>query len=277
MAGDVLKFFSRHLIGIGWYEGEINDDGEFLTKPTFYGASAFLLQLHDDFPVFLGLITAGHVFTEYKQRLADPKMGAKHHSLLDIWGPHSRCDQRIPFNLFDAPAFVRFDKDAGVDVAVVLLPDVVLRLLAQTTIPFTKKNWIYQSTVSFDSFAMLGLPNEYAKQITNHEDGIESITTVPKPALLFLEPCELPTGITPGTDAQFVAKIDPRADLDSIIGMSGGPIFGFRKNSDGQLAYWPVAIQSRWLPRQRVVIGTFVPPIAASVEQFLSSRTAPNN
>ena len=85
MVDDILEFFCRHLIGIGWYEGELNNDGEFTSRPTFYGASGFLLQLHDDLPGSWALITAGHVFTDYRKRMSTPKMGAKNHSLLDIW------------------------------------------------------------------------------------------------------------------------------------------------------------------------------------------------
>lgn len=274
MAGDVLEFFCRHLIGIGWYEGTVKDDVEFSSKPTFYGASGFVLQLHEDCPGFWALITAGHVLIDHKKRLSDPKIGAKSHSLFDCWGPHSHCDHRIPFNLFKTPSFATFDKDIGVDFAVVPLPDHVQRLIAQTTTPFTKKNWIHQSNVSFDFFAMLGLPIEDAEQITNYKGGRGTISTVQSPVLLFLDPCELPTDIAPATNPQFVAKIAPRADLDSILGMSGGPILGFCKNADGQLAYWPVAIQSRWLKHKRIVIGTYIPPIAASIEQEIEQFLA---
>lgn len=268
--GRLLEFFCRHLIGIGWYEGTLNAAGEFTTKPTFWSASGFVLRLHSDVTESWALITAGHVIAKYKKRLSRPKMGAKHHSLFDVWGPHSDCDHRIPFNLFDTPALVKFDKDVGVDFAVVPLPGLVRDLISQTTTPFTKKNWIHQSNVSFDFFAMLGLPNETAEQFTHHKDGMESITSFQHPALMFLESCELPTGITPATNPQFVARIDPRVGLVSPVGMSGGPILGFRKNTDGQFAYWPVAIQSRWVEQSRIVIGTFIPPIAASIEQFLA-------
>ncbi|MCX7426983.1 MAG: hypothetical protein NTW96_15325 [Planctomycetia bacterium] len=170
---------------------------------------------------------------------------------------------------------VTFDKDAGVDFAVVPLPDLVLRMIVQTTIPFTKKNWVDQSSISFDFFAMLGLPNDQAQQIMSRKDGIESITTFQNPTLLFLEPCERPVRVAPTSNPQFVAKIDPHVDLDSIVGMSGGPIFGFRKNCDGQFAYWPVAIQSRWLPHSRIVVGTFVPPIAAEIERQIEQCQKP--
>ncbi|MCX7428895.1 MAG: hypothetical protein NTW96_25120 [Planctomycetia bacterium] len=106
MTGDVLEFFCRHLIGIGWYEGTLNDAGEFAARPTFYGASGFVLQLHDDLPGSWALITAGHVFTDYKERHSDLKIGARNHSLFDVWGPRARGNHRIPFDLFDTPAFV---------------------------------------------------------------------------------------------------------------------------------------------------------------------------
>ena len=131
--------------------------------------------------------------------------------------------------------------------------------------------------MTVDFFAILGLPNENAEQITNRKDGIGSTTTFQNPALLLLDPCQLPSGIKPATNSQFVAKIGaPRADLCSIVGMSGGPILGFRKNADGQLAYWPVAIQSRWFRDSRIVIGTCVAPVAAEIERHIEEFLAQN-
>ena len=162
---DLLRFFCRHLIGIGWYEGRINERDEFIEQPTFCGASGFLLQLHHDQPNSCFLITAGHVFTDYEERMSDPTIGAKCHSIFDIWGPHSRCDLRIPLNLFENRASVTFDKQLGVDFALVSLPDLVLRSLRKTTKPFTRSDWIQQHNVTFDSHAMLGLPDEDAERI----------------------------------------------------------------------------------------------------------------
>jgi hypothetical protein len=267
----ILEFFCRHLVGIAWYEGVLNDDGEFAGTPTFCGASGFMLQLHDELPGAWGLITAGHVFTDYKERLSKPRMGAKHHSLFDIWGPASRCDERIPFNLFEYPSSARFDRDAGIDIAVVPLPPYVLRLISQTIVPFTKTNWIHQPNVQFECYAMLGLPNESARQVAGQKNGREFVSTFQSPVLLFVNPCELPPKIAPATNRQFVAKIDPHADLDSIRGMSGGPILGFRRNPQGQFQYWPVAIQSRWLPESRIVIGTLLPLVAAWIEKQMEA------
>jgi len=265
---EILSFFCRHLIGIGWYEGTVDERGEFTSEPIFYGASGFLLQPHENISTY-SLVTAGHVLRDHDARMRKPNMATRQPSLFDIWGPHSKCSERIPFDLFDAPALGDYDKEEGIDFAVVALPDLVLQLLGQTTIPFTKRNWIHQSDVVFDFFAMLGLPNEEAEQVRSKRDGIESITTFQNPVLLFVEPCELPPTIEPSVQPQFVGRIDSRVDVKSIVGMSGGPILGFRKDADGQLAYCPVAIQSRWLPDSRIVIGSFVAPLAAGIEEWI--------
>jgi hypothetical protein len=57
--------------------------------------------------------------------------------------------------------------------------------------------------------------------------------------------------------------------LPSIVGMSGGPIFGFKKGEDGLLRYWIVAVQSRWRESARIIFGCPVRTFATLVEQEL--------
>jgi len=44
------------------------------------------------------------------------------------------------------------------------------------------------------------------------------------------------------------------------VGMSGGPIFGFRHGPP--MTYWVVAIQSSWLPSEGIVFGCPLPIMA---------------
>ncbi|MGH7193449.1 MAG: hypothetical protein ACREJM_07930, partial [Candidatus Saccharimonadales bacterium] len=53
----------------------------------------------------------------------------------------------------------------------------------------------------------------------------------------------------------FVARIHKEADIETIEGMSGGPIYGFRFDDRGNLRYHIVALQSSWLPKQRVIFA----------------------
>ncbi len=264
----ILAFFCRHLVGIGWYEGVTNSTGDFTHHPTFYGASAFLMQLHPHVPMY-SLITAGHVFTEYASRMKNGGIVSRAHSLFDTWGPESICQERIPFNCFEFPAIHEYDPAAGLDFAAVLLPELFQQLLSQTIVSFTKANWVHTGNMQFDFFAMIGLPNCEAEQRTFTEGRREAVVTFQHPVVIFLESCPAPVGVTPSSCPQFYGKIQSNVDLESVVGMSGGPIIGFRKVANGQLAYWPVAIQSRWLPGQRVVIGSLLAPIAANVENWI--------
>ena len=146
------------------------------------------------------------------------------------------------------------------------MPFFIFQLLIQTTVPFTKSNWVHQGKLNFDYYAMLGLPIEDAEQIKGNQGNLKKVSTFQNPALLSLEPCPLPRDILPASNPQFVARISNETPR-SIQGMSGWPIFGFKKNAAGQLAYWPVAIQSQWLPERRIVIGTMIPSIASEIEQ----------
>jgi hypothetical protein len=44
--------------------------------------------------------------------------------------------------------------------------------------------------------------------------------------------------------------------VSSIRGMSGGPIFGFQQNDNGELRYWLIAIQSKWLPESHIIAAS---------------------
>lgn len=80
-----------------------------------------------------------------------------------------------------------------------------------------------------------------------------------------LPPDELPLSTFPW----FVGQVKPSAVLPSIVGMSGGPIFGFKKNAAGQMEYWIVAVQSWWRRNQRITFGCPVKVFASIVEACL--------
>ena len=53
--------------------------------------------------------------------------------------------------------------------------------------------------------------------------------------------------------------------------MSGGPIYGFRRNDKGRLTYHVVALQSRWWDKRRIVFGCSVPLFAEEVYRQLGA------
>ena len=265
-ARDYTEYFSRHLIGLCWYEGPANSNGVFTEKPFFRCASGFLLQVEDRFC----LVTAGHVLIDIDDRLKKNGHVAQQHSLFDIWSPRSTVKERIPFNFTEAVTPVlKYDPEIGVDIAVIELPDLYLKLLNQTIEPFTHERWIHQHKVKFDFYAILGIPFETAFE----EGNDNAVTRYPEPQVVFVEsaaPVVADEAKTPLP--QFFGKILPGDPIGDIGGTSGGPILGFRKNDQGQLHYWPVAVQSRWRSGSRTITGTSIPYFAMALHDWIASQ-----
>jgi hypothetical protein len=264
----ILAFFCRHLIGICWYEGKVNARGDFVSRPAFRLASGFLLRVHGRAADAV-LVTAGHVVSELKARLSKPSMQARHFRLFDTWGPEATSTEPLPFDLLRAPHAFQDDTELGLDYAFIALPELVLRALAKTVTPFKATDWRETQKAPFDFYAMVGAPSDLTEQQVSMNGGIDSITSLPHPVLMFLHECPPPADSSEPTIPQFYGQLNCEGGPEDIAGMSGGPLLGFRKTEDSQLRYWPVAIQSRWLPRQRIVIGTPLPVVAAQLEQHI--------
>jgi hypothetical protein len=265
-ARDFTEFLSRHLISLCWYEAPVNSHGEFTRRPDFHCASGFLLQVYDTFC----LVTAGHVLTDYNKRKKNGFVG-KNHNLLDIWSPRAEFKMPTPFDFTDAPARVEDSPERGLDYAVIALPDHIMRSLLKTIEPFTQERLLHQTDTDFEFFAILGTPVVNAIQQSGRVGNNHSVTTYSNPQVIFVKNCSNPPDNTKASEfPQFIGHIQPNETISHMDGTSGGPIFGFRKARDGQLQYWPIAIQSRWLPQSRIVIGTSISIVAQGVHNWIS-------
>ncbi len=140
-------------------------------------------------------------------------------------------------------------------------------MLDQTIEPFTHERWIHQHKVDFDFYAILGIPAEVAVEEINGTHGI----TYPNPQVIFVNAAPPKVANDANTPLpQFIGKIFPGESIRDIGGTSGGPILGFRKNDEGQLHYWPVAVQSRWRGRSRTITGTSVQHFAFALHEWIA-------
>ncbi len=260
------KVLASHLIGLCWYEGRVNEAGDFIRQPDFRCASGFLLQVRGTYC----LVTAGHVRTEYFTRTSKGLVG-RTYSLFDIWGTRSTCAERIPFDFMDAPALVRDEPETGLDFAIIGLPDLVLRLLLQTTTPVREEDWLHDAGMKLGHYAIVGIPFIDVAQVSGSDEKGNSITTYPKPRLISVKRyVAVPNNVQKTEIPQFVGEIDPNETISDIAGTSGGPVFGFCQSSDGRFKCCPVAIQSRWLRSSRIVIGTWIPVVAQRVDDWIT-------
>jgi hypothetical protein len=60
--------------------------------------------------------------------------------------------------------------------------------------------------------------------------------------------------------------------LNSLVGMSGGPIYGFSDEQKGR--YWIPAIQSGWIKSRRITFACPVPMLARLAEHLLYGEEA---
>ena len=74
----------------------------------------------------------------------------------------------------------------------------------------------------------------------------------------------LPEGVEEKPWRTFSGKLGDRFPLESMEGLSGGPIFGFNNSDRGK--YWIVAIQTEWLEISKITLGCSVPVLARFAE-----------
>lgn len=108
---------------------------------------------------------------------------------------------------------------------------------------------------------MLGLPEEFVDSIHKGAGADSQFLGVVSPTLIGLKKLEEPPkDIRITKNLRFIGKLPPNLSLKSIVGMSGGPIFGF--NYGPPMRYWIVAIQSTWLKSRGITFGCPVPVLA---------------
>ena len=91
-----------------------------------------------------------------------------------------------------------------------------------------------------------------------------------RPAMIHIKRSDLlPEQVAITKFPQFIGQLDQKFDIDSIVGMSGGPIIGVGEDTQGNYCYWIVAIQSRWLPERKIVFGCSLPVLGELVEAEL--------
>ncbi len=256
--GEKLSFFFRHLVGLGVTISNRTDDGESAPRTLFF--SCTIIHLADRY----NLLTAGHILEPLSKGMADGRVLLHSAQLVDWFGADARFELPIPFDLESANvAYIHRD---GLDFGLISLSSYYVRLLARNgVVGIHDENWESQHTVDFNSYFMIGLPTEWTETVVEEDAGqIDSRATV-SATLIPIE--RLPDDDKTAAFPRFAGSIGMVKDLESIEGMSGGPIIGFRHSEAGG-SYWVVAIQSSWFPKQRLIFGCPIPVLAGLVRQI---------
>lgn len=263
----MLRFLCRHLVSLWVYYYPIDSSGKPIGQPQSSAYSGFVLSIQDKWY----WVTAGHNLEGLEQSLSDKKIKVTYCNLVDYFGSDAISHDPIPFDYEKAPKFYINDKEAGLDFGLVALSLYYQKLLeTNNIIPVREENWMHQHEVEFGHYLMLGLPEVFIRpEIQGSENNEQIIIPLPPTFIPITELTEIPDDLPKTQYPRFVAKISDDCPLDNIKGMSGGPIFGFNKESN---RYWIVAVQSSRLrssdlSRDKVIFACPVPVLATLVAE----------
>lgn len=214
---DWMKFFCRHLIAI-CATIEFKESEQ---EPKFVAYSGTLIRFGNS----IFVLTAGHILKTLDQTLKNEKIALKSVMLVDTFSLKPISDLPIPFTLKTEHIFYVDDDKEGLDFGLIYLEPMYVRLLAANgMVAIEEKNWLHQSNMTFDGYAMLGLPEEFTLK-----DGSTFGGGIVSPTMFRVKHIEtLPEDCEPTLQPRFIGELDPNLNLQSVVGMSGGPIFGFK-------------------------------------------------
>ncbi|ARQ56649.1 hypothetical protein EFR00_19105 [Rhizobium sophoriradicis] len=238
MTIDAQTFLARHFVAISVNSRLKGDTG----PDRFFAASGLLIRIGD----ISGILTAGHVVEYLDEAVNHSDIDGLGCQLLDTFGETKLSDYGVPYDLKDSPRLHFHNDEQGLDFGVLFLHEHQARLIEKHNIVPLTYEASRNEPADLDVFFLLGLPAE----LTSERVSPSGSATVGMTMLRLKKfESEEQTTLFP----RFVAKIDSHTDLESLQGMSGGPIFGF--NTERPNKYWIVAIQSSWKKSERKIFG----------------------
>jgi hypothetical protein len=230
----LVSFFHRHVVPVFFTLQKGEDIQNFVV-------STFVLSVADQW----FLITAGHCIRDIETLMDHDGYKITRCHLIDSLGLGATHSEPIPFVYEDAYPTCLSD-DYAFDYGVIMVSPYYKQLLQANNIKaITEEAWKKQPT-KIDFYWLLGIPAELVK--VNSED-IEIA-----PSFHSVKPVDQkPEGFTEVDAPLFYGRIVLGEGISSIKGMSGGPLFAFSENERGELRYWLIALQSRWLPESHYI------------------------
>lgn len=223
------------------------------------------------------LLTAGHILKDLKDRLDHGRKVVK--SML-IFGFHTDGQElEAPYNIGARPTYF-LDEGHQVDFAILPLELETVSRMKDVGIQALDESAWTELPESPDAYFLLGFPIQGTEQsittVDDHHVNCQSRIGIP---LLDITPTE---SICPATigSRRFYAEVPERSGeldgqlitLTDINGMSGGPIFVVKRESQLRLRYWLFATQSEWMNGMRILAAGPVQHILESLRKSVSRQ-----
>ncbi|HVX13080.1 MAG TPA: hypothetical protein VHC22_17990 [Pirellulales bacterium] len=236
------KWMCKYLVPMVARFESFNLDGSPLDK-TLLIFSGFILRVHNLF----FWATAGHCINDFEDLLRHPHVRIQGISLADCFGEDAVFRESIPFPYAIGDAFRIHDEGEYLDFALVRLSGNLCEQLAVNGVTCVSRgNWSKPDDRRFFHHIVLGFPESSVDD--QRRRGFMQPVGV---AIDALDPDELPDE---DCGKWFVGKVRSD-DIETIKGMSGGPIFGFWKDDANRTHFSIFALQSWWDKKTRIIRG----------------------
>ncbi len=249
-----LRYLGRHLVALTGSYRLLDADGQPTGAERPYNYSGCVVSFNATWYV----LTAGHAIEDFMAAIGNNQILITGRVLADYFGVGATDQHPVPFDIADAPKVFLDDTTAGLDYALLRLGDMQRQLLqANGILAFPLHVANRPADEEFYRYVVVGFPEERVDL---------SPTPSHQPANVLVQPhciplARLENDVTT-THPRFRGQIVEMGDLQSIVGMSGGPIFGFVNRGTSQDCYlW--AVQSRWHEPTQTVYACMLDAIHA--------------
>ncbi|WP_337270145.1 hypothetical protein [Oryzifoliimicrobium ureilyticus] len=258
----VLRYFGSHLVAL--CVAFRRADAANITE--FRAFSGTLMRI-DDTVLWL---SAGHVVEQVVAMIESRSIIVDECALADAFGSSFVSERPVPISFASARKTFVYDEALGLDFgAVELHPHQVRLLTANGVRILEEENWAYQDRVTFDGYALLGLPDEFSSTVLPG-DGRAEVS----PTMITIRELEEPPPGFLKPHRRLVARILDPISLNSVVGMSGGPVIGFSIGE--RVRYWIVALQSTWLEGSRTTFACPFPVFGPMLTEWVRSLDRQN-
>lgn len=215
----IVKYFSRHIVPIN-FVFQNTDEVQNIVITTF------VLSVSNHW----FLVTAGHCIRGINDIIDSELYNLVSCQLIDSLGIEALDPNPVPF-AYDSSKSVYLSENYPFDYGVMpLSPYYKQALQANNVVPLNEDVWKSQPYL-VDSYYLLGIPSEL---IRSDSDAVEIVQLlVPVQAI-----DEKPEGFDEVDAPLFYGRVILDDTINSIKGMSGGPIFAFHKNEEGEVRYF---------------------------------------
>ena len=261
----LLKYLGRHLIALVLAYRFRKDDGELDDQTHFACLTAFVVIVGEHWY----LVTAGHNIDDWRPATRnDSPIQIVAASLADYFWISATRKLPLPYNLFDQVYYHAYSQSEDIDYAVILIDQELRSALASNGVLPLPINEARKSYDDFYGFGIVGFPEELCGP--DQPNDPNSLIAGVRPVLVPISLDPIPT--PPDRHPTFIANVVTMGNQISVMGMSGGPIFGYRMGNDGNSQYEVVAIQSQWNQADRRIIACPVTVALAEVRNAILAK-----